>query len=117
MVFLLAGLVSCADPASPFVDEQVHHLGKLVEILGAHPGDTEAVCADLDRYIVDNEKRLMDARLERKRLIDSMSPKQKDDFIRRSTESTAALRQRLMTQVKTFPEPARIMRLARQVIL
>jgi len=110
-------LVSCADPASPVIDEQRHHLRNLVEILGAHPGDTEAACADLDRYIADNGKRLMDARLERKRLIDSLSPERKDDFIRRSTESTATLRQRLMTQVKTFPDPARVMRLARQMIL
>ncbi len=117
VLFIAVGVYACSDPVVPFIDEQAFHLDSLAGILAAHPADTEAVCADLDRYLADNQKRLMDARLMRKRLMDPMTAEQKAAFARKSAERLEPIRSRIMTRMKTFSDPAKIMHRARQLFL
>jgi len=95
----------------------VYHLQQVADILAAHPGDTDRIMADLDKYMIDNQKRLIDARMMRKKLLDSLSPDDRAAFIKTSGERTNALRQRIKTAVEACPEPRLILHKARPLFL
>ncbi len=116
-LFVLSGATACASRHEAFFDEQDVHLQAALSILAAHPGDTDAVCADLDRYMEDNQERLMDARALRSQIWQGLSAQGRDAFAREADKRQSEVRQRLMTTIKTFPEPARIMKRIRELYL
>jgi hypothetical protein len=62
-------------------------------------------------------KRLMDARRERRALLESMSADERATFEKDTIERTRHLREQITTAIKTYPDPPRLMNLARQLFL
>ncbi len=111
--FVMAG-AGCASPADEAQSESLRHLEAATRILAEHAGNSEAAGKALDAYLEQHRDAILQAKARGITALDAMPEKQREAFRKRSLERSQAVRERLNTLVRAFPEPAGIMQRLRQ---
>lgn len=110
---MLAG-AGCAGPADLAQSESLRHLVAAAQILAEHSGNSDAAGKALDAYLEQNRDAILQAKARGIAALDAMPKKEQEAFRKRSLERSQAVRERLNTLVRAFPEPALIMQRLRQ---
>jgi hypothetical protein len=105
----VAGSSACQSDAERVQGESFFHLEKLVKILESTANNTDAAIAEMDKYLVENRERILDVKASGIRMMERMSPAERDRFIARSAERVRPVKDRIEILVRTFPDPPRLL--------
>jgi len=103
--------LACQSEVEKLQGESLYHLSQAVEILQQNAGNTEAAVAALDRYLVEHRERMLEVKALGVRVMQRMSPEEREAFQRRSLEQTRPLREKVETLARTFSDPPKVLRL------
>ena len=110
--FVVAALllaVACQSEAERLQAETVYHMEMAVQILERAAGNTEAAIDGLDKYLKEHEQRLLELRSMGASVLSRMSDDERARFRQRSMDRARAVRERIDTLARTFPDPPRIL--------
>ncbi|HOU54004.1 MAG TPA: hypothetical protein PLQ97_08755 [Myxococcota bacterium] len=96
--------------------ESLYHLGQAIEILQQNAGNTDAAVAALDRYLVDHRERMLEVKALGVRVLQRMSPAEREAFQTRALEQTRPLREKAETLARTFSDPPKVLRLLQEFL-
>jgi hypothetical protein len=113
-LFLLSAVLvvsgACEGRADRLAAGSREHLQQAVSLLEQAAGDTDKAVASLDAYLAQHREEMIKLRSDGAELVRAMAPEAREKFGRESLEKVRPLRERLDTLVRTFPEPARIVK-------
>ena len=101
--------VACQSEAERLQAETVYHMEMAVQILERAAGNTEAAIDGLDKYLKTHEQRLLELRAMGSSVISRMSDEERAHFRSRSLDRARAVRERIETLARTFPDPPRVL--------
>ncbi|HON24671.1 MAG TPA: hypothetical protein PLA59_00085 [Myxococcota bacterium] len=105
----IIGWSACSTPADAPRDLSVKHLEEAVEILANHAGNVDNAVAALDEYLTKNQQSIIEAKALGVVAMEQMSASQRSEFMKKSQEQTAALRERMNTLLQSYPKKAELM--------
>lgn len=105
----IVGWSACSTPADAPRDLSVKHLEEAVEILANHAGNVDNAVAALDEYLTKNQQSIIEAKALGVVAMEQMSASQRSEFMKKSQEQTAALRERMNTLLQSYPKKAELM--------
>ena len=100
---------ACSTPADAPRDLSVKYLEEAVEILANHAGNVDNAVAALDEYLTKNQQAIIEAKALGVVAMEKMSASQRSEFMKKSQEQTAALRERMNTLLQSYPKKAELM--------
>jgi len=106
---VIIGWSACSTPADAPRDLSVKHLEEAVEILANHAGNVDNAVAALDEYLTKNQQAIIEAKALGVVAMEQMSASQRSEFMKKSQEQTAALRERMNTLLQSYPKKAELM--------
>ncbi len=109
-------LLGCQSEVEKLQGESIFHLGQAIEILQQNAGNTDAAVAALDRYLVDHRDRMLEVKALGVRVMQRMSPADREAFQRRSLEQIRPLREKAETLARTFSDPPKVLRLLQEFL-
>jgi exonuclease VII large subunit len=105
----IVGWSVCSTFADVFRDLSVKYLEEAVEILANHAGNVDNAVAALDEYLTKNQQSIIEAKALGVVAMEQMSASQRSEFMKKSQEQTAALRERMNTLLQSYPKKAELM--------
>jgi hypothetical protein len=110
LALLLVSATACQSEAERLQGETLYHLDQAVGILEHNAGNTDAAVAALDRYLVDNRDRIMEAKAKGILVMKRMSASEQESFRQRAMDRSRPLRERIDTLARTFSDPPRVLK-------
>jgi len=111
--FVLAG---CQSEAERLQAQSLYHLTQVEKVLERHAGRTDEALAELDRYLKENGDEIRETNARGREILKSMSPEDRQDFVRRSLENARPVRERIETLTRTFPNSPQIVNRLRELM-
>jgi hypothetical protein len=109
LLLLLAVPAGCQSEAERLQGETLFHMENALKILAMSPGNTDAACSNLQKYLDDNRERLTEIRSKGVALLQRMDAAEREAFARRALDRARPLREKLETVARTFPDPPRVL--------
>jgi len=95
----------------------VFFLEMVLQILEHSGGDADVAIAELDKFSEKYRERLHRIKRKRLHIAGNMTSAERDEFMEVAIERTRSVRERIGAVVRTYPNPPRIFRKLREIIL
>ncbi len=105
----LTSISACQSEVERLQGESIFYLDQAVKILERVVPDTNTAIRELDKYMVDNRDRMLEAKARELSLMQKMTADEQARFKRRAAGQTRVLRERLDSLVRTFSDPPRVL--------